>query len=142
MTARRFALQLLVIAGLAALGGCGSKGAAKSSVTGRVYYRGDPLNGGAIVFVPDAERGNNGPLAKGAIQKDGTFFLNADSAAGVATGWYRVSIAPSVSQESPVPIPSAPYPGPPTRYRNPQLSGLIGEVKPGAENVFEFNLDD
>jgi hypothetical protein len=121
--------------------GCGSQEPAKSLVTGRVTYRGAPLKGGAIVFVPDTDRGNNGPLAKAAIREDGTFLLTADSNA-VAAGWYRVAIAPKPAADRTVPTPSNPYPGPPARYRNPQLSGLNGEVKPNVQNSFLFELDD
>ena len=123
---------------LFALAGCGTKTPAKSAIKGKVWYRGEPLPGGVIVFAPDAERGNNGPLARGAIAADGTFSLAPETAGG----WYRVAIAPLPSDGQTLPTPSNPYPGAPARYRNPLLSGLQGEIKVGVENSFEFHLDD
>jgi hypothetical protein len=128
---------LLALA-LAVASGCGPKAPAKTAVTGRVVYRGEPLNGGVIVFVPDEERGNSGPFVKATVLLDGTFALGAD----LAAGWYRVAVAPLPAAEPTLPTASNPYPGPPARYRNPQLSGLAGEVRPGADNSFEFVLDD
>jgi hypothetical protein len=131
---------LVAVAGLVLISaGCGSKGAGKAAVKGRVTYREEPLEGGAIVFVPDEDRGNNGSLVKGTILLDGTFTLQSET----APGWYRVAIAPLPSASiSLTPTPSRPYPGPPARYRNPALSGLAGEVKPGADNNFMFQLYD
>jgi len=128
----------LLAAALVALNGCGSKSSTKTEVKGRVLYRGEPLPGGVIVFTPDTERGNNGPLAKGTIAADGTFSLAPET----APGWYRVAVAPLPSPSISAPTPLNPYPGAPPRYRNPNLSGLQGEIKPGTENTFEFHLDD
>jgi hypothetical protein len=136
------AASVLVLGGLMAIAGCGGKEAAKSTVKGRVFYRGEPLKGGAIVFAPDADRGNSGSLANGIILDDGTFSLSSDRARGVAPGWYRVSIAARPSSGSAIATVANPYPGPPSRYRNPQLSGINSEVRAGIENVFEFQLDD
>lgn len=135
--------QIILMLGLLAIGfvplaGCGSKESDKKSVKGRVWYRGEPLPGGTIVFVPDEERGSSGTLVKGAISSDGSFTLNSDMPAG----WYRVAIAPLPSPTSSTPTVAHPYPGPPARYRNPHLSGLIGEVKKATDNAFEFQLDD
>jgi len=141
MNGNRSWICLALNVSLLFLAGCGSKEPAKSLVTGRVVYRGAPLRGGSIVFVPDTDRGNNGPLAKGPIRDDGTFLLTADSSA-VAAGWYRVAIAAKPAADRVAPTPSNPYPGPPSRYRNPQLSGLVGEVKPNVQNSFLFELDD
>jgi hypothetical protein len=136
-------MGLLAATSLNALAGCGSKPSEKITVKGRVCYRGEPLNGGVIVFAPDGDRGNNGDLAKGVIESDGTFSLKSDDSKGIAAGWYRVAIAPHPSPSaSATPTASDPYPAPPSRYRNPQLSGLQGEVKRNADNQFEFQLDD
>lgn len=132
-------LALGLLAGsLVALGGCGSKSPTKIAIKGKVWYRGEPLPGGVIVFAPDADRGNNGPLAKGTIAADGSFTLAPET----APGWYRVAVAPLPSESISSPTVSNPYPGPPLRFRNPHLSGLSGEIKPGTENAFEFHLDD
>jgi hypothetical protein len=128
----------LLTAAVLALAGCGSKSSTKIAIKGKVWYRGEPLPGGLIVFAPDSERGNNGPLAKGTIAADGTFSLAPET----APGWYRVAIAPLPATSDSVPTPFNPYPGAPPRYRNPHLSGLQGEIKAGTENTFEFQLDD
>ncbi len=119
--------------------GCGSQTKAKVEVKGIVYFRGEPIKGGMIVFTPDPERGSQGPLAKAMIGSDGRFALSADEAAAISPGWYRVAIA---DQGSAVPTARNPYPGPSGKYRNPDLSGLLREVKPGAENNFEFQLTE
>jgi hypothetical protein len=132
-------LPLLIFATLVASTGCGSKGSAKGTVKGRVIYRGEPLEGGAIVFVPDEDRGNSGALVKGTILLDGSFTLPAET----TVGWYRVAVAPlPIADRASTPTASNPYPAPPARYRNPNLSGLAGEVKAGADNNFEFQLAD
>ena len=137
--ARQFMRLLgLFVVGFAPLVGCGSKASSKQSVKGHVWYHGEPLPGGTIVFVPDEERGSSGALVKGSISSDGTFTLDSDMPAG----WYRVAIAPLPSVSSSTPTVADPYPGPPARYRNPQLSGLIGEVKKATDNAFDFQLDD
>lgn len=135
-------MAFLLLGGLLAMAGCGSKEPVKSSVKGRVFYRGAPLNGGVIVFAPDIDRGNTGSLAKGVILDDGTFSLSLDGAPAVVPGWYRVSIAARPSSESAIATVANPYPGLPSRFRNPQLSGINSEVRAGIENVFEYQLDD
>ena len=109
-------------------------------VTGRVLYRGEPVSDGLIVFAPNPDRGSDGPLATGRINPDGSFILGGDEGKPVAPGWYRVAVAPP-SGSLEVPTADRPYPGLPTKYRNPTLSGLEREIKAGT-NSFEFDLDD
>ena len=118
--------------------GCGSKSEKKQSVQGTVWYRGMPLPGGVIIFVPDEARGNSGPLCRSSIAADGNFHLAQE----VPSGWYRIAIAPLPTEAESLPSVSVPYPGPARRYRNPELSGLTGEIRNSAENHFEFVLDD
>jgi hypothetical protein len=138
MARGRLLVFALLAAGMLGSIGCGAREAPPSEVKGRVGYRGGPLAGGLIVFVPDDERGNSGPLVKGTIQPDGSFSLGSS----LPPGWYRVAVAPLPGAGRTTPTAADPYPGPPVRYRNPQLSGLEGEVKAGAENVFDFQLND
>ena len=109
------------------LAGCGGP-AALSPAKGQVKWRGRPLAGGTIVFVPDAERGNRGPLAVSAVASDGTFVMQTDGKPGCVPGWHRVTV---LSRGS----------GLPTRYRDPELSGQHVEIKPGTPNQCEVNLD-
>ena len=126
---------------LLTLAGCGDRPKVDTSVRGQVLYRGEPVGGGLIVFSPNPDRGSDGPMAVATIQEDGSFTLTRTDGRPVPPGWYRIAVAPKAGT---VDAPSAerPYPGVPTKYRNPALSGLEREVKAGAENTFHFDLDD
>ncbi len=110
----------------ALLAGCGGP-APLSPVQGQVRYRGGPVPGGVIVFSPDVERGTRGPLAVAEIAADGRFTLMTDGKPGCTPGWHRVTVASAQA-------------GLPERYRDPDLSGRIVEVKAGP-NACEVNLD-
>jgi hypothetical protein len=127
---------------LALLAGCGVRAPSSETVVrGQVFYRGEPLAGGLIVFAPDPDRGTDGPVASAVVQADGTFQLDADSARGLTGGWYLVAVAPPAGTVD-VPTADRPYPGLPARYRNPARSGLTCEIRPGTEHVLPFDLDD
>jgi hypothetical protein len=82
----RYLIGLLCL-GLSA--GC-SRGSDRKLVAadGSVTYKGKPLAGAAITFVPE-----KGPLAMGITDVDGNFKLNTGALPGVAVGPARVSIA-------------------------------------------------
>jgi hypothetical protein len=119
--------------------GCESGTAPLAPVSGKVLYQNQPLPRGTIVFVPDADRGNNGPLAQGSIQAGGNYAVQTEGKPGAAPGWYRVTV---IAVEAPAGF----YPGRsprslvPEKYRDPQLSDLACEVKAGQENGINFNL--
>ena len=117
---------------LAALGGCSPSEEDLTTVRGEVTFGGRPLAGGMIVFAPDPEHGEDGPIATAKIAPDGSYSLKCDLGDGAVTGWHRVAIAP----------PAGTVDGVPRRYRRPDLSGLICEVAPGEENVFDFALPE
>jgi hypothetical protein len=133
-------LALLLGLAFTSAGGCGSAETGYPLVTGRVYYHGQPLAGGLIVFTPDEERGNSGPLAKAIIGPDGRFSLRAEGKLGASPGWHRITIAPApvASKSTRLQL----YQSPPIRLRSPQFSGLTREVKAGSRNAFDFLLDD
>jgi hypothetical protein len=133
-------LALLLGLAFTSAGGCGSAKTGYPLVTGRVYYHGQPVAGGLIVFTPDEERGNTGPLAKAIIGPDGRFSLRSEGKLGAAPGWHRVTIAPAPVASKSVRLQL--YQSPPIRLRSPQLSGLSREVKADAANAFDFLLDD
>jgi hypothetical protein len=124
--------------------GCGSEsGPNLAPVRGQVFYRGRPVTTGTIVFASDPSRGTSGPLARGEIQPDGSYSLQTGDSAGAVVGWHRVTVVAVL-------VPAAPEPGQPfvmprplvpTRYADPELSGLTCEVKAGKENGINFNLD-
>ncbi len=108
-------------------------------VHGQVFYRGQPLAGGTIVFTPDAERGGRGSLACGEIGPDGRYTLHTEQAAGAVPGWHRVTVAPPRLAEAP---------GQPTRaidlprkYTDPEQSGLVREIKAGKVVEQDFHLE-
>src|SRR5207249_4096885 len=70
--------------------GCGQRETPLAPVSGRVFYRGQPLPGGTIVFTPDSERGGSGPLACGEIGQDGRYTLHTGTQPGAVPGWHRI----------------------------------------------------
>lgn len=122
--------------------GCEAESQTHVAVRGRVVYRGVPLTGGLIVFAPDTTRGSDGPLARAEIQSDGSYELHVEGATGVSPGWYRVTVmALESAATSGNGTPAVPRSLLPDKYRDPELSGLVREVKSGQENILEFRLE-
>ena len=133
-----------IAAGLLALllVGCGGKGSL-SPVHGKVFFKGQPLPRGTIVFTPDPTRGGAGPQAAADIQPDGTFALHTAAIEGAVAGWHRVTIfalePPNIAPGAPTfLIPRSLIP---EKYRDPAQSGLACEVLPGKTNGINFNLE-
>jgi hypothetical protein len=123
--------------------GCDSGESTVAPVHGTVYYRGFPLRSGTVVFAPDGSRGTDGPLARGDIKPDGTYELRTDQTSGAVVGWHRVTI---VAMESAlVHGSSGPYYIPrsllPEKYSDPDLSGLVCEVRAHQANRIDFRLE-
>jgi hypothetical protein len=124
------------------ISGCENATPTLTPVSGKVSYQNQPLQRGALVFVPDPDRGNNGPLAQGAIQRDGRYTIQTAGQPGAMPGWYRVTVI-SIEETGQNPqrrASSPPRSLVPEKYRDPRLSDLVCEVKPGEENVINFNL--
>lgn len=144
MSMRSSLRNLAWVAGLVLIGaGCGGPAPSElAPVRGKVIFRGKPLTTGTIVFVPDPMRNTPGPLARADVQPDGSYQLKSGDATGAATGWHRVTIVAVVPTAS---VPgqrfARPRPLLPEKYRDPELSGLSCEVKPGRDNTINFNLD-
>ena len=122
--------------------GCEQETPSLASASGKVFYENQPVPRGAIVFVPDADRGNNGPLAQGTIQLDGKYTLQTSGQLGAIPGWYRVTVIAVEESRSGGSRSgaSAPRSLVPEKYRDPRLSDLACEVKAGRENSINFNL--
>ena len=102
-------------------------------VEGTVSFAGQPVTGGVIVFCPDSNRGNDGPLAQAAIAPDGHFSLLTDGKPGAIVGWHRITLT-----TSPQDLNGSSLPG---RYSNPDLSGQSYEVKQTQPNNCQIRLD-
>jgi hypothetical protein len=96
----------------AALAGCGpGHGMTLGRVQGKVTFKGEPLKYGTVSFVPDASKGNDGPIATGNIKSDGTYILSTDEGGdGALVGHHRISIvgldpAPVNPNDQPMPTP-------------------------------------
>ena len=131
-----------LLMGLAlAVFGCG-RDDKLTPVHGQVFYRGQPLAGGTIVFAPDPERGGHGPLACGEIGSDGRYTLHTDQTAGAVPGWHRVTVAPPSPPAPPgqtaMPTPSIDLP---RKYSDPEQSGLLREIKAGKIAEQDFHLE-
>jgi hypothetical protein len=111
------------------LAGCEAESDKLSPVHGRVLFQGLPLRSGTIVFTPDAMRGADGPMAQADIQSDGSYVLRTGSAYGAIPGWHCVTV---------VSFDNAALP---PRYRDPEQSGLVFEVRPGQDNTLNINLE-
>ena len=109
-------------------------------VTGKVSYKGHPLQSGAIVFTPDGKRGETGRIAFGKIATDGTFVLYTGETAGAAPGFYRVTV---LAHGGDIASGGARFPQPllPDKYRDPNQSELGCEVKANRPNMFDFPLE-
>jgi len=121
--------------------GCEEGTPSLAPVSGKVFYQNQPLPRGSIVFVPDADRGNNGPLAQGTIQWDGSYTIQTGGKPGAIPGYFRVTVV-AVEDASNGYNRSTSFPRSlvPEKYRDPKLSDLFCEVKAGRENSINFNL--
>ncbi len=120
--------------------GCGHD-EQRTPVRGRVFFHGQPLPGGTIVFTPDAERGGRGPLAYGEIDAEGHYTLRSGDKLGVVPGWHRVTIAPPSLAVASGQAASRPAVELPRKYSDPEQSGLLREVRTGKSGEQDFHLE-
>ena len=111
--------------------GCGRE-VKLTPVRGQVFFHGQPLSGGTIVFTPDPERGGRGPLACGEIGPDGRYSLHTDDKPGAVPGWHRVTIAAASLASSQKGLPPVDLP---RKYGDPEQSGLLRQVQ--ADKIVE-----
>ncbi|MBA4186818.1 MAG: hypothetical protein C0467_02250 [Planctomycetaceae bacterium] len=129
---------LFGVAAVALPGGCSRKTAGKpTTVRGAVTFQGRPLVGGVVVFTPDPERGSSGKPIRGNVGADGRYELRLTDGIPISPGWYRVALAAPPTLE-PTSAVSAFFP---PKLARPDMSGLVREVKPEQENVFEFAIE-
>jgi len=136
----RFATVLLVILGLETVIGCGDGRPARIAVTGSVTYKGKPLDGASVTFVPKGAR-----PASGQTDAQGRFTLQTFSAGdGVIAGDHVVCIVKSMPD--PKETRKTPYAKmvavTPARYATPVQSPLKATVAAKGTNDFHFELVD
>lgn len=136
----RCSLILLTLAVLVA--GCKGKPDKFMPVSGKVTYRGFPLQQGTIVFTPNTALGTQGEIAIGEIGRDGTFALRTGAVLGASPGHYRVTVAAVAADAAPVPGQAfrTPVSLLPDKYSDPELSGLECQVVEDKANSFGFEL--
>lgn len=91
---RRTACLGLLVSLVLASAGCGG-GPKLVPVRGRVLYAdGRPVTAASVCFTPDATKGNNGQLATGLLELDGTFTLRTyPHGDGAMIGPYKATIS-------------------------------------------------
>ena len=90
---RRGSLALVALL-LISLPSCGpGNGLTLARVKGTVTYEGQPVKFGYILFMPDTEKGTDGPLAMSTIKEDGSFDLSTEEPSdGAIVGTHKVRI--------------------------------------------------
>jgi hypothetical protein len=122
----------------ALLTGCG--GSSKTAVvSGKVSYKGRPVTGGTIKFIP----ADNGPPSLGPINPDGTFSfggvpfgtmqigIDTESVRNAARADYTKTGKAPPGTQMPPSTPHAAYVPLPKKYADPKTSGLTWDLKRG-----------
>jgi hypothetical protein len=133
-----------VVLVLTLLSGCGGgDGLPRERVWGKVTLDGKPLATGSIEFLPEGAGDSKNPaISAGATIADGVYDI--PRAMGLTPNKYTVSItsaaggAAAPANEPPGPALAPAKEAIPAMYN--KFSKLTAEVKPGAENVFNFDL--
>lgn len=128
---------LLVLALAAALGGC-KKSPETAEVDGLLLIKGQPGHKMRITFVPDGDKGTQGPQSTAETDDQGRFTLqimdeSGSGGPGAVIGWHRVmltdmQLAASETGQG-VPIRLEPD------YSLPGSTPLEQEVKPGKQTI-------
>ncbi len=129
----RRTLLLVMLSGMLA---CSSDGIATVPVAGTVTYKGQPLENGQIQFLPV-----DGPAAVGSIE-NGKFTLSTNAVSnGAPPGKYRVTVFSY--KETPTKFgESTTKSVVPTKYTNPDTSGLVVDVPPEGNSAIDIKLVD
>jgi hypothetical protein len=147
-----FRTALCLAASGAFFAGCSDGGVLGTiPVGGKVSYKGAPVAGATVTFMG---QGDARP-AVAVTEADGTYRLKTLDSEGALPGIYSVlvtkteippELTKSVSMEEAAKTADQPLPQPkellPAKYGNPAQSPLKAEVKSGATNTFDFNLED
>jgi hypothetical protein len=103
-------------------------------VWGKVFVDGKPVRCGVVIFAPDRERGNTGPVGRSIITNaQGVYWLGTyENQDGATVGWHRVCVhqLASPKKTSPDLLPAA---------FNTETQ-LRAYVAPNLKNVIDFHL--
>jgi hypothetical protein len=92
-TSFRQALAAVAVGLLVPLIGCSGNGLNLVKLSGKVTYKGKPIQNGTVFFMPDESKGTVGPPAVGSITENGSYVLSTDSSGdGVIVGTHKVGI--------------------------------------------------
>lgn len=131
-----------LVAALVLAVGCGkAKDEKLIEVIGKVYYQGKPLEIGAVIFVPDAAKGNTTlHEPHGSIDRDGHYEMMTAGKPGAPAGWYKVAVTANKPQDEKNPY-AMPVSLLPKQYGEADKSNLAIEVvetpSPGS---YDLNL--
>lgn len=131
---------LCVCALVAGLAGCTGGGPKRYAASGEVKWRGQPLDHGAITFLPeDPSLGASG----GGMIKDGRYSVPARD--GLLAGRYKVMITSADPSKAPdpdaLPGPAGPLPKDRVKPKYNAQTVLTAEVTAEGPNVFNFEVD-
>jgi hypothetical protein len=106
--------SFVMLSALCTLAACSpGNGLTMGRVSGLVTYKGEPVEMGEVLFVPDSSQGNKGVPSMGAIQKDGSYVMSTQEPGdGVIAGFHKVGIrvldpTPVSKNEEPAPDANA-----------------------------------
>lgn len=138
---------------LSTVAGCNRDGLTLVKSTGQVTYKGKPLQGANIKFIP-----GSGPMAIAITDEEGGFVITTNGRPGATVGLHKVAITKITGSSAPTASPkpedmmkmqkenmgkakSGPKNEIPEKYSNPESSGLSAEVTTNpSENAFLFQL--
>lgn len=115
----RFGRAVALLALLAVVAGCGSKGVVKVTVKGTVTYKGKTLSSGIVTF-----NSSNGSYSAATVQADGSFIITDVAPGEISVGVMESPQGSGSSSGEASPKPSLPAANLPQKYRDPATSGL------------------
>jgi hypothetical protein len=132
-------LTLAMTVGLFA--GCGRDSSQMETVavSGVITFKGQPLSGATLFFVPD-----KGPRATAESDKDGKFrVMTYRSGDGAVPGDFKITVAKYVPDPA---TANTHTPGSknevPEKYNNPASSGLTAKIEKGKKYELKFDLTE
>jgi hypothetical protein len=125
--------NLVLLAFLAALPGCGASNGGRVPVEGKVFLDAQPLSKGIVILRPDAGKGNlSKHEPRGKIDAQGRYRIATGKYYGALPGWYKVGVIANDETDSRLTY-ALPRPLIPRHYNNPDHAGIYVEIVAEAE---------